>query len=49
MKKLLSVLAIALICMVSATNSIAQDRPEEVAKVQVAELSEELGLNGDQQ
>jgi len=49
MKKLLSVLAFAFVMVLSVQNATAQERPEAVAKTQVAELSTELGLNGDQQ
>lgn len=49
MKKLLSVLAFAFVMVLSIQNTTAQERPEVVAKMQVAELSTELNLNGDQQ
>lgn len=54
MKKLLSVIAFAFVMMFSAQNITAQglkqdqDRPEVVAKAQVAELTKQLGLTGDQ-
>ncbi len=54
MKKLLSVIAFAFVIMFSAQNSTAQslkqdqDRPEVVAKTQVAELTKQLDLTGDQ-
>jgi len=54
MKNLLSVIALAFILMFSAQNTTAQsltenqERAEVVAKAQVAELTTELGLTGDQ-
>ena len=54
MKKLLSVIAFAFVIMFSAQTISAQslkqdqDRPEVVAKSQVAELTKQLNLTGDQ-
>ncbi len=54
MKKLLSVIAFAFVMMFStqtiSAQSLSQDetRPEVVAKAQVAELTTQLGLSGDQ-
>ncbi len=55
MKKLLTVIAFACAMLMGANNASAQtltqnqDRPEVVAKQQVNELSQELGLTGEQQ
>ncbi len=54
MKKLLSLIAFAFVMMFSvqtiSAQSLSQDetRPEVVAKAQVAELTSQLGLSGDQ-
>jgi len=54
MKKLLSIIAFAFV-MILSTQSITaqslsqnQNKPEVVAKAQVAELTKQLGLSGDQ-
>jgi hypothetical protein len=54
MKNLLTIYAFAFVMMFGFQNSYAQelnqnqDRPEVVAKAQVAKLTQELGLTGDQ-
>jgi len=54
MKKLLSLIAFAFVMMLSvqtvSAQSLTEDqtRPEVVAKAQVAELTTQLGLSGDQ-
>jgi len=54
MKKLLSLIAFAFVMMLSVQTITAQSlsedqtRPEVVAKAQVAELTQQLGLTGDQ-
>ncbi len=54
MKKLLSLIAFAFVMMLSvqtiSAQSLSEDetRPEVVAKAQVAELTTQLGLSGDQ-
>ncbi len=54
MKKLLSLIAFAFVMMLSvqtiSAQSLSEDetRPEVVAKTQVAELTTQLGLSGDQ-
>jgi len=55
MKNFLTIAAFALVMMLGVQNTYAQDlkqneqKVEVVAKAQVAELSNELGLSGDQQ
>ena len=55
MKNLLSILAIAAIMVLGTGNMSAQNlnqdqsRPEVIAKAKVADMSEKLDLNGDQQ
>jgi hypothetical protein len=55
MKNILSVVVFAMVVLFSANNVAAQtlsqdqDRPEVIAKTKVAELSNQLSLNGDQQ
>jgi hypothetical protein len=54
MKNLLTVLALAFVMLFGFQNTYAQeltqsqDRPEVIAKTQVAKLTQELGLTGDQ-
>lgn len=54
MKNLLTVIAFAFVMMFGIQNSAAQelsqnqDRPEVIAKTQVAKLTQDLGLTGDQ-
>jgi hypothetical protein len=54
MKNLLTVIAFAFVMVLGVQNTSAQnltqdqDRPEVVAKTQTAELTETLGLTGDQ-
>jgi len=54
MKNLLTIFALAFVMMFGVQNSYAQelnqdqDRPEVIAKTQVAKLTQELGLTGDQ-
>jgi len=54
MKNLLTIFAFAFVMMFGIQNSFAQelsqnqDRPEVIAKAQVAELTQVLGLTGDQ-
>ena len=55
MKNLLSILALAVVMMLGMGTASAQslnqdqDRPEVIAKAQVADLSGKLDLTGDQQ
>ncbi|MEX0995503.1 MAG: hypothetical protein WDZ45_00480 [Flavobacteriaceae bacterium] len=49
MKKLITLLLIAFAFTFSVQDANAQQRPEEVAKLKVAELSQTLDLTGDQQ
>ncbi len=49
MKKLITLLLIAFAFIFSVQDANAQQRPEEVAKLKVAELSQSLDLTGDQQ
>lgn len=49
MKKLITLLLVAFAFMFSVQDANAQQRPEEIAKVKVAELSQTLELNGEQQ
>jgi len=49
MKKLITLLLIAFAFTFSIQDANAQQRPEEVAKLKVAELSQSLDLTGDQQ
>jgi len=54
MKNLLTVIAFAFVMLFGIQNSAAQelsqdqDRPEVIAKTQVAKLTQDLGLTGDQ-
>lgn len=49
MKKLITLLLIACAFTFTVQDANAQQRPEEVAKAKVAELSKDLELNGEQQ
>lgn len=49
MKKLLSILVVVFALAISTQDANAQQRPEEVAKSQVAALSETLELSGEDQ
>lgn len=49
MKKLITLVLIAFAFIFSVQDVNAQQRPEEVAKLKVAELSQTLDLTGDQQ
>lgn len=55
MKNLIKVIAIAFVMTLGVNTAVAQnlsqdkDRPEVVAKSKVADISEKLGLDGDQQ
>lgn len=49
MKKLIPLLLIAFAFIFSAQDVNAQQRPEEIAKLKVAELSQNLDLSGEQQ
>ena len=55
MKKIITVIAFAFVMLFGVNTTVAQgltqdtDRPEVIAKKKTANLSETLGLNGDQQ
>lgn len=49
MKKLFAILVVALFTMIGSNTVFAQQKPEEIAKIKVAELTEKLNLDGDQQ
>lgn len=49
MKKFVSILAVTFLMLLGSSSVFAQQKPEEIAKVKVAELSEKLELTGDQQ
>lgn len=49
MKKLMTVIAFAFAMLVGIQSVSAQQKPEEIAKAKVAELSTQLDLTGDQQ
>jgi hypothetical protein len=49
MKKLITLIAVLFAFVFNAHDANAQQKPEEIAKLKTAELSEILELNGDQQ
>lgn len=49
MKKILTLIVFILAIGFTSQDAQAQQRPEETAKMKVAEISETLDLNGDQQ
>lgn len=49
MKKFIALIVVLFALAFNAQDAIAQQKPEEIAKLKVAELSETLELTGDQQ
>lgn len=49
MKKIVSIVAVTFLVLMGSSSVFAQQKPEEIAKIKVAELAQELDLSGDQQ